>query len=107
MNTKIEEKQISLEELQNIDIGGNSVQSLYVESLTKPCKYLVKDLKAVSTEWGVRVDYFIEDDVSEWRISSWNIIMKGKIKALDLVGKNIELSQSKVNPKKMLLEVLA
>lgn len=103
---KIPETQISLEELQDADIGGNLIQTLYADTLTQPKKYMVKNAIGINTEWGVRIDYIVEDEYSEYKVSSWNIITKEKIKALDLIGKNIELIQSKILPKKMELKIL-
>lgn len=106
MSEQIPEQRISLEELQAADIGGNAIQTLYAETLINPCKYVVKDAYGVTTQWGIRIEYIIEDSVGQFRVSSWNIVSKGKFKALDLIGKEIKLSQWANNPKKILMEVL-
>ena len=104
---KIEETNISIEELQDVEIGGNYVQTLYPESISGSATYTVKSAEGVKTTWGVRVDYCIVDDSAEWRISSWNLILKAKVRPLDLVGKKIKLSPMKIGEKiKLLAEVL-
>lgn len=102
------EKTISLEELQQTDLGGNDVQIFKVEDLKGTAKFSVKDVSGVKTEWGIRADYTLisEDKMTEYKISSWNIVMKGKIKITDLVGKNIELVKSRNFPKKVELTIL-
>lgn len=100
------EKTITLEELQAMDLGGNDVRIFKVDELKKPKKFKVKDVTGVKTEWGIRCDYVIHDEFTEYKISSWNIVSKGKMKVTDILGKEIELSPSTNFPKKVELKVL-
>lgn len=105
----METKTITLEQLQLEDLGGNDVQIFKVDSIKGPTKFSVKDVTGEKTEWGIRADYTIvtADKMTEYKISSWNIVSKGKMKVTDIIGKEIQLSPSKNFPKKVELVVLS
>ena len=65
-------------------------------------KYKVTDVTGVTTEYGTRWDYNIQDDLGEWILSSWAFVSKKKFKPKDIIGLTIILKP--YNEKKFLLE---
>jgi len=97
---ELTEEQMNL--LNDTSISG--IPSLLVENVTTQLYAKVLEVEPVPTKWGTRIEYTILTmDGYEHKISSWNFIMKKRIKPIDLVGKQICLSP--YSEKKLLLEV--
>lgn len=100
---EIDEIVLSPEQLDMVEIGG--ARRLDIANITTLCKYTITNVVAISTQWGTRVDFTLQDDWGEVILSDWNIQMKKRIKAKDLLGKKVTIEPSK-NPKKVVLNVL-
>lgn len=100
---EIPEIVLTPDQLEVLEIGG--ARRMDIANITTLCKYSISNIVAVNTAWGTRIDFTLKDDWGEYILSDWNIQMKRRIKALDLLGKEITLEPSK-NPKKVVLNVL-
>jgi len=93
--------------MQNIEVGGNYTPTLFPDMLEKPLVYTVKEAKGIKTSYGVRVDFVVEsEEGNQYKLSSWNFLLKEKFAPLFLIGKKIKLERNSSNPKKISVEVL-
>lgn len=108
MGKKCEDiEEISLEELQSVEVGGNYTPVLFADMLTKPLTYLVVDAKGIKTTYGVRIDFIVQsEEGNRYKLSSWNMLLKEKYQPLALIGRKLRLEQSSTNEKKISCEVL-
>lgn len=98
---ELTEEQMQL--LNDTSIAG--IPSLLVENVETEIQAKILEVEPVPTKWGTRIEYTIMTlDGYEHKISSWNFIMKKRIKPIDLVGKDILLKP--YSEKKLLLEVI-
>jgi len=97
----IQEEIIDLNEVQ--DIGG--VAGLRVDDIESTFTAKVLSATAKKTQWGNRVDYYVEgSDGYGHIVSSWIFVSKKKFKPSELINKVIKLSP--YNEKKLLLELV-
>ena len=101
----MEETTIKPEDLENIEVGGESYVN--VELHTEKKVYEVTDVNGYKTKFGNKIVFRILDmNGFAYLLSNWNFISKDKFKPLDLLGLKIRLSPIKSNTKKLLLEIM-
>lgn len=100
---ELNETVVSMEELEKLEFGG--ARRLQLDSITTLCKYVVSNVIAVKTKWGIRTDFTLVDGLGEVILSDWNVITKKRMKPLDLVGKHISIEPSR-DTKKVIMNVL-
>lgn len=100
---EIQETVLSMADLDGLEVGG--ARRLDIASITTLCKYVVKSVSGVKTQYGNRIDFVLADQNDEVILSDWNFITRKKLAPTSLVGKTITLEPTN-NPKKVRLNVL-